>query len=381
MHPLQFGWAAADTASSQATSVLIDPLTSAQPSEETGLNSHFTRSPASPRHSPAESISNNPFRNNRNSIGDESAFTHVRQTSRGSLGSPSAPSSPKGAKSARVHEQAVGVFDAEPSLRKSLDGSSPANANGHRRNSSLKARFPGDDSLAPLDMMRRDSKKANRASHLKKQHIPGPDIIDRLDPTINNIAYHHEGPYDAALRARNADVKASPIAALKESNNEAIKATPPENIRDALQSHRPMDGTAVLPPGVPDKLGRKLSYVEGENERYEGAQGNGDYSSHRRNGSDASLDRALEHHTINDRDVDAQGAMEMSNRANAGRSDRKTMTAQNPFEVHEDGQEHGVPEYIGDNDAHASASKHKGGLKEGLKRRIGSIRHRHHDEQ
>lgn len=112
-------------------------------------------------------------------------------------------------------------------------------------------------------MIRRDSKKAHRAPHLNKRHIPGADMIDRLDPTINKMAYHHEGPYDAALLARNTSFESSPIAALKETNAEALKATPRENIKDALERHRPLDGTAVVPPGVRDSLGRVYNYEEG----------------------------------------------------------------------------------------------------------------------
>lgn len=142
---------------------------------------------------------------------------------------------------------------------------------GRRRGSSLAERFPGDESNKPLDILRRDSKKAHRSPHLNKRHLPGADMIDRLDPTSAR-PYHHEGPYDAALLARNnpADPDHSPLAALKDSNAEAIKATPRENIRDAVEKHRPLDGTALIPPGEPDEMGRTLNYEEGENELNDG---------------------------------------------------------------------------------------------------------------
>ena len=63
--------------------------------------------------------------------------------------------------------------------------------------------------------------------------------------------------------SRNRSPKLSPLVAVRDSNEEAIKATPEENIRDAVMRHRPLDGTAVIPPGVPDKFGRVYHYEEG----------------------------------------------------------------------------------------------------------------------
>lgn len=204
--------------------------------------------------------SNNPFRDRGSSISKDTAFTHVRQTSRGS--SKGSPSSPHSSKFPAYREAALGHLDNEPP---------PYDGEGRpRRTSSLKERFPGDQSNQPLDVLRRDSKKANRSPHLRKGNIPGADQIDRLDIMPNDVAYHHEGPFDAALLSRNRDVKSSPLAALAESNREALKATPPENIKDALERHRPLDGVAYLPPGVPDRMGRTLDYEEGDNELIEG---------------------------------------------------------------------------------------------------------------
>jgi len=75
--------------------------------------------------------------------------------------------------------------------------------------------------------------------------------------------YHHGGPYDAALLARNTSWESSPIAAVSASNEEALRATPRENIIDALERHRPLDGVANIPPGMPDRFGRVLDYEEG----------------------------------------------------------------------------------------------------------------------
>lgn len=112
-------------------------------------------------------------------------------------------------------------------------------------------------------MIRKHSKKANRSPHLRKKHQPGPDTVDRLDPAIGGRPYHHEGPYDAALLARNTSYKSSPVAALESTNAEALKATPQENIRNAVERHRPLEGVADVPPGVQDRFGRTYQYEEG----------------------------------------------------------------------------------------------------------------------
>jgi hypothetical protein len=122
-----------------------------------------------------------------------------------------------------------------------------------------------------LEIIRKDSKKAHRSPHLRKKHQPGPDIIDRLDPVIGGRPYHHEGPYDAALLSRNTRPEYSPVAALRDSNQEALKATPPENIKDALERHRPLDGVAAVPPGLPDRFGRTYNYEEGADLLHEDA--------------------------------------------------------------------------------------------------------------
>jgi len=146
-----------------------------------------------------------------------------------------------------------------------------------RRGSSLRERFPGDDSVKPLDILRRDSRKASRAPHLNKRHMPGADSIDKLDPTINKVPYHHEGPYDAASFARNQDRQTAPIAALAESNREALKAVAPENVKDSLDKGKPLDGFATVPPGEQDQLGHVYNYEEGDNQMFEGRPDGGQY--------------------------------------------------------------------------------------------------------
>lgn len=135
------------------------------------------------------------------------------------------------------------------------------NPNGLKRGNSLKERYPGDNSHRPLDIIRNDNKTAYRAHHLRKKNFQGADTIDRLDRT--GFSYHHEGPFDAANFSRNRNEKYSPLAAVKDSNEEALRATPRENIIDALQRHRPIEGVAIVPPGMPDKFGRVYDYKEG----------------------------------------------------------------------------------------------------------------------
>lgn len=90
------------------------------------------------------------------------------------------------------------------------------------------------------------------------------DIIDGLDHTSPYI-YHHEGPFDAASARRNAVKKYSPLEAVKESNAEALRATPRERIMDAINRHRPLDGTGFYPPNTVGRNGQVYEYEEGTN--------------------------------------------------------------------------------------------------------------------
>lgn len=132
---------------------------------------------------------------------------------------------------------------------------------GRRRATSLSSRYPGDKTHRPLDMLKRETRLAYRSPHLRKGHIPGPDSIDVLDDVVG--AYHHEGPYDAALWARNLSPETSPLEAVRSTNEEALKATPREKIEDSLVRHRPLDGVAVIPPGMRDLSGNEMRYEEG----------------------------------------------------------------------------------------------------------------------
>jgi hypothetical protein len=112
---------------------------------------------------------------------------------------------------------------------------------------------------------------------LRKKHIPGADIIDSLDSSVLGGAYHHGGPYDATLLARNTSSEISPVAAVRETNEEALRATPKEHIRDALDKHVPLQGTAIIPPGGHDMSGKKMEYEEGADLMREESAGGGAY--------------------------------------------------------------------------------------------------------
>ena len=134
-----------------------------------------------------------------------------------------------------------------------------------RRGGSLRERYPGDMSHRPLDMLKRDHRVADRAPHLPNHHRQQPsDVIDSLDHTgpVPDATYHHDGPFDPTMKARNVKPKYSPVEAVKDSNMEALKATPVDYLKDALDKHVPLQGTAVVPPGEQDLAGRTMRYKE-----------------------------------------------------------------------------------------------------------------------
>ncbi|KID93625.1 protein kinase, partial [Metarhizium majus ARSEF 297] len=157
-------------------------------------------------------------------------------------------------------------LDKARRIRQNASNSTDSNKkknNSNRKSSSearLAERFPGDMSHRPLDMIKREARAAERP-HRHRKRISETDTIDALD-TIGG-AYHHGGPYDATLRSRNLNKKYSPVAAVQDSNMEAIRATPRENIMDSLTKHVPLQGTASIPSGAPDMRGRIMYYEEG----------------------------------------------------------------------------------------------------------------------
>ncbi|KAF1969899.1 hypothetical protein BU23DRAFT_557305 [Bimuria novae-zelandiae CBS 107.79] len=291
----------------EAQHSLIDPLIEPDPSDETGLNSHF-RSTYAPRKQPLTppgsvgsekfpsasirqqntrgSVETNPFLRSQNtgtstetnpyrrsrgtSISKGPSVQHEETTPRSSrrydyYPSPPNSASPRREQFSNHRKEAFGsISEGRPRRSSQPSGSNPMKGSGLTRGGSLRERYPGDPSTRPLDTIRKETKSAHRAHHLRKKNFTGADIIDRLDKTnISGAAYHHEGPYDAANIGRNLSFKHSPVAAVADSNEEALHATPPENIIDAVQKHRPLEGVAIVPPGIPDRLGRTYDYKEG----------------------------------------------------------------------------------------------------------------------
>lgn len=111
---------------------------------------------------------------------------------------------------------------------------------------------------------------------MRKHHHIAPDTIDTLD-NVGLGQYHHEGPYDATLLARNNSFSSSPVAAVAGTTTETLKATPHEKIVDSVTSHRPLEGVAVYPPGTTDPEGRTYHYQEGENMMIDLNPGGGPY--------------------------------------------------------------------------------------------------------
>ncbi|CAK7234149.1 hypothetical protein SBRCBS47491_008851 [Sporothrix bragantina] len=115
---------------------------------------------------------------------------------------------------------------------------------------------------ATEERVRRSASASTRKHRSSRSNRPYTDTIDSLD-RVGGVVYHHEGPYDATLAAVNKNKKKSPLEAVKDSNLEALKATPPEYIKDSLVKHVPLQGTSNVPSGMPDRNGNVLYYEEG----------------------------------------------------------------------------------------------------------------------
>lgn len=241
--------------------------------------------------------------------------------------------------------------------------------NRPRRSSSLRQRYPGDPTDQPLDMLKKDNRAAHRSPHLRKHHQPLPDQVDVLDKSAPK--YHHEGPYDAALLVRNSSYESSPVAALKLTNSEAIKATPKDKIKDSLHGHRPLDGTATVPPGQRDAFGQLYEYEEGADlQREPGAdykrwpdlqyhpndlKGKGEPS--------YSIEKALKEH---------EAAKERH-----GAGDKEFELAERPRPTEEVNVAAASGQNYGDWERERrSGHTHK--LSDGIKRRVGSLRKKDH---
>ncbi|KAL4989830.1 hypothetical protein BDW68DRAFT_175585 [Aspergillus falconensis] len=110
----------------------------------------------------------------------------------------------------------------------------------------------------------RGRRRRHSGKNVRRSQLVNPDVIDRMD-TAAQFSYHHEGPYDAVYPERNRISIHSPLDALRESNEEALKATPHHMIVDAIGRRRPLDGVAFYPPGHTDREGQTYDYEEGPN--------------------------------------------------------------------------------------------------------------------
>ena len=281
----------ADLESTQAKEYLLDPLNEPQPSEETGPGSSFRPDNEAPIKSPPSSLpsssikrlsKNNPYRK----LSNASGRPMIKETSQGSFMNLQKTVSPEKATESKTgtdtYTEALPTppLSASPRRAQFEPGPHRQEAFGHKRGtrsrgSSLGERFPGDMSGEPLESIRKDYKTAYRAPHLRKNHQIRPDTIDSLD-TVGG-GYHHEGPFDATLYTRNTAYRSSPVAAVAESNIEALKATPRDKIVDSVRGHRPLDGVASTPPGQMDRNGQTYNYREGENMMIEHGPDGGAY--------------------------------------------------------------------------------------------------------
>lgn len=295
----------------QASRYLLDPLTAPEPSQETGPGTHHN----------ITSVKSSRPQSSGSSAQIQITSTHGRRTSGGirtSITPPPAYRAPRQDRSShhREHVSASGIGSStqrnDPgqaltitpastggqsySQRQSTDRAStaiptsttghssrfsgfdddqafsqrsstavasaavPSSVTGRPRSISLRSRFDGDQSHRPLEIIKRNTQLANRAPHLRKKHHVGSDAIDILD-TIGG-GYHHQGPFDATLLARNTAHQSSPIAAVRDTNSEALKATPREMVNDSIRAHRPLDGVAMVPPGELDRNGQIYQYEE-----------------------------------------------------------------------------------------------------------------------
>ncbi|KAI1136114.1 hypothetical protein F5Y05DRAFT_392984 [Hypoxylon sp. FL0543] len=229
----------------------------------------------------------------------------------------------------------------------------------------------------PLETIKRASKAADRAPHLRKKNFTGPDLVDALDDTAIGGTYHHDGPYDATLASRNRDKRYAPVEAVKYTNQEALKATPRENIVDSLERHVPLQGTANIPPGERDLSGRVMEYEEGPDLMREPDAEGGPY-------------RRWEHITYRPEDLKGKGEPwytieeDMKRQKQLQKARRRSGEYEMQSTARSSGKDGDVlvrERSASLGSAGPSRSSLKGNrLSDGIKRRIGSLRRRRDDD-
>jgi len=359
-----------------AKEYILDPLTAPEPSQETGPGTHFN---STLRKSSPNGATTTVYPSPPTSASPSRSSFH-----------PSNPFASASSASSSHRQQAFGGYSDGPSQRKNLDEITN-DGKGRRRGSSLGQRYPGDNSNRPLDIIRKESKLANRSPHLRKKHIPGADSIDSLDASFLGGPYHHGGPYDATLMARNTSYKNSPVEAVRGSNEEALRATPRENIRDALDKHVPLQGVAVIPPGMRDLSGREMRYEEGADLMREPEAGGGAYKRwpgekylpedlKGKGEPSYSIEKALKEHKHNHRRIVSDGHSEYEMQTQLRpHNNRQRSVSGNEADLsrasgsNSQGSTLGVPGF--DVDAYMQRSNSTGrSVGGGLKKRFGSIR-------
>ncbi|KAI8962004.1 hypothetical protein F5Y11DRAFT_206493 [Daldinia sp. FL1419] len=231
----------------------------------------------------------------------------------------------------------------------------------------------------PLEAIKKATKAADRAPHLRKKNRTGADTVDALDTTGFGGIYHHDGPYDATLASRNRDKRYAPVEAVKYGNMEALKATPRENVVDSLERHVPLQGTATIPPGEQDYGGRIMHYEEGADLMREEDAPGGPY-------------KRWDHVNYHPNDLKGKGEPSYTIEEDLKRQKHLQRKSLHPAGVYEMqprsmAQSTGVEGKTGDvtvvrprSSSLEGAGPSKGKrLSDGIKRRIGSIRRRHDD--
>lgn len=113
----------------------------------------------------------------------------------------------------------------------------------------------------PLPELKTKSRVPDASLGVSRESSPLESIRSSLD--LNGVSFYQGGPYDAVLPRRNIDVRYSPLAAVHDSNMEALRATPQHHIKDCLKRHLPLQGTATVPSGGVDMHGNIMEYEEG----------------------------------------------------------------------------------------------------------------------